>query len=155
MGNVSKTELKLKAGFLGFQQSSISNLVNLIDGASFVSVEPVIWQTSDLDITSLLSEVNIVLVSSLIDQGELELWLQTIRHHDSTIPILLIMEGPLSEQTRQLVSSYDCLLVSEDQPSDLLISEIGDVLASAFILKSLMENFEAVSSWGIWGGSYC
>lgn len=155
MTSSSKTKLKLKVGFLGFDSSSMENLVKVIEDASMVTVDPILWRTDDLEISDLLSRVSIVIISSFVDAAELELWLQTIRRHDSSIPILIIIEGPLEENLKNIVKDNDCLIVSDNQPCDLVVPEIGDVLASAFILKSLMENFDSVSSWGIWGGLHC
>jgi len=148
----SRTRLKLRTGLVGLRPESIQEVVKRIEGNSVIAIEPVIWNPSEIDVSEMLSGLDALLVSSDLEPAELELWLETVQRKQPSVVILLLLEGPMDDGTRSLIERYECLPISDTDPDALPPGEIGDILASALILRSLLDDNDGIISWG---GYFC
>ena len=148
MGTAS-TRLRLRTGLICFESSSVRDLLEKIEANSVVAIEPVTWDPSELGVSDMLSGLDLVLISSRLDPRELELWLETIKRKEPSIVILLAIDDVMQDDIISLVERYDCLPIGEADPEALPPSELGDILASALILRMLMETEDGIGSLGV------
>ncbi len=120
--------MQVTAGFIGFSQPRIRNIIEAIRGAANTAIEPV--RLSAADSVGKLEAVEAVFISRDIEEAYLTRWLETIRGASPEIPVVLVYESEPDGKCYVLSNRFDCWLFSENDRLDRALSaaDVGRAL---------------------------